>query len=41
MDEEYGEEELEQSDLNKIKRSKVFQTIDYTKRKTKIACTLG
>jgi hypothetical protein len=38
QDEEYEEEELE---FTKIRRENVFQQVDYTKRKTKIICTLG
>lgn len=40
--EEYGEEALrDSSEFSKIKRDKVFMQIDYSKRKTKIVCTLG
>ena len=39
---EYGEEEGDQEiELTKIKRENVFSQIDFTKRKTKIVCTLG
>lgn len=40
-EEEYGEEEVENTEFAKIKKAKVFQQIDYSKRKTKIAATLG
>lgn len=39
--EEYGEEALGDSEFSKIKRDKVFMQIDFSKRKTKIICTLG
>jgi hypothetical protein len=40
--EEYGEEGMaESAEFSKIKRDKVFMQIDFTKRKTKIVCTLG
>ena len=42
LEEEYGEEAMgESSEFSKIKRDKVFMQIDYSKRKTKIVCTLG
>jgi hypothetical protein len=37
--EEYGEEEDEE--FQKIRREHVFAEIDFTKRKSKIICTLG
>jgi hypothetical protein len=40
-EEDYGEEDVETAEFVKIKKSKVFQQIDYTKRKTKVAATLG
>ena len=39
--EEYGEEALGDSEFSKIKRDIVFMQIDFSKRKTKIICTLG
>jgi hypothetical protein len=41
IDEEYGEEALGEAEFSKIKKEKIFMPIDYTKRKTKIVCTLG
>lgn len=41
-EEGYEDEEVEQElEFTKIKRDNIFQEIDYTKRKTKIICTLG
>ena len=43
LEEEYGDEEVdpEMLEFTKIKRENVFAQIDYSKRKTKIVCTLG
>ena len=38
--ENYNEEE-EDEEFQKIRKEHVFNPIDYTKRKTSIACTLG
>ena len=38
--ENYNDEE-EDEEFQKIRREHVFNAIDYTKRKSKIACTLG
>ena len=39
---EYGEEGMgDSAEFSKIKRDKVFMQIDFSKRKTKIVCTLG
>jgi len=38
---EYGDEVLGEAEFTKIKKDKIFMPIDYTKRKTKIVCTLG
>ena len=40
-DDEYGEEVIEGAEFSKIKRDKVFLQIDFNRRKTKIAATLG
>lgn len=40
MVDEYGEE-AGQHEFGKIKKEKVFGTIDFSRRKTKIVCTLG
>ena len=40
MVDEYGEE-AGQHEFSKIKKEKVFGTIDFSRRKTKIVCTLG
>ena len=37
---EYGEDEG-QPEFSKIKKEKVFGTIDFSRRKSKIVCTLG
>lgn len=42
QEDEYGDEVMEDgAEFSKIKREKVFVPIDYTRRKTKICCTLG
>jgi len=41
LEEEYGEEELNSAEFARIKKSNVFQPIDYSKRKAKIVGTLG
>lgn len=44
LEEEYGDEDVidgEMLEYTKIKRENVFAQIDYSKRKTKIVCTLG
>jgi len=42
QEDEYGDEVMDdQAEFSKIKREKVFVPIDYTRRKTKICCTLG
>lgn len=42
QEDEYGDEVMDGSpEFCKIKREKVFVPIDYTRRKTKICCTLG
>ena len=41
IEEEYGEEAMGEAEFSKIKKEKIFMPIDYTKRKTKIVCTLG
>eukprot|EP00355_Strombidium_rassoulzadegani_P002942 CAMPEP_0168613124 /NCGR_PEP_ID=MMETSP0449_2-20121227/3287_1 /TAXON_ID=1082188 /ORGANISM="Strombidium rassoulzadegani, Strain ras09" /LENGTH=566 /DNA_ID=CAMNT_0008653743 /DNA_START=15 /DNA_END=1715 /DNA_ORIENTATION=- len=41
MEDEYGDEEGAPHNSTKLKKEKVFQQIDYSKRKTKIICTLG
>ena len=38
---EYGDEVMGDGEFSKIKKDKIFMPIDYTKRKTKIVCTLG
>lgn len=40
-EEDYGEEDMDSSEFSKIKKSKVFQQLDYSKRKTRIVATLG
>ncbi len=40
-DEEYGDEVIDAAEFSKIKKDKVFMTIDYNRRKTKIVATLG
>ncbi len=40
-DEEEEEEEEEDEEFQKIRREHVFAEIDFTKRKSKIICTLG
>lgn len=41
IEDEYGEEVIGEVEFSKIKKDKIFMPIDYTKRKTKIVCTLG
>ena len=41
MEDEYGEEAIDPSEFHRIKKEKVFENIDHTKRKAKIVCTLG
>jgi hypothetical protein len=41
IEDEYGEEVIGEGEFSKIKKEKIFMPIDYTKRKTKIVCTLG
>ena len=38
---EEEEEEEEEEEIQKIRREHVFAEIDFTKRKSKIICTLG
>ena len=42
QEDEYGDEVMEGApEFTKIKREKVFVPIDFSRRKTKITCTLG
>lgn len=41
IEDEYGEEAIGDGEFTKIKKEKIFMPIDYTKRKTKIVCSLG
>lgn len=37
----YGEEEDQDEDFCRYRKDQIFTDIDFTKRKTKIACTIG